>query len=174
MVIGRIIFSLLSCWFMVIMQVLTLNFFNVIKIMFLWFFLAFSTSYLFFLLCHKRNIAHIRKEIAVELARSLGLGCLLATLTIALYQCILSWMSKSEFFDLHRPMLVHGSLIGMPNSIFYNTISFIIVTLSALFAHHYVAPLLDCNDHQKVADRYGLCLLALSLVCWVFLWLIIV
>jgi len=173
MVIGTLLFSLLRCWFMIIGQILTLNILNIVKILFLWFFLAFSTSYLFFLLCHKRNMALIRKDIAAELARSMVLGLLFSTLTMALYECIIRWMSKSAFFDIHHAMLVHGSLVSLSNPIFYNTLSFIIVTLSALFAHHYVSPLLNCEQHHKVADRYGFCLLAISLVCWVFLWLII-
>ena len=173
MVIGRIIFSLFQCWLMVVKQVLLLNFFNFIKIMFLWFFLAFSASYLFFLLCHKRNIAQIRQDIAIELSRSLGLAALLTTLVMALYECIIRWMGRSEFFDIHSAMLTHGSLMSLSNSVFYNSLSFTIVMLSALFAHHFVSPLLNCDDHHAVSDRYGMSMILISLTCWAFLWLIL-
>ena len=173
MVIGRILFSMLQCWLMVGKQIFIHNLFNLFKIVFLWFFLAFSTSYLFFLLCHSKSIASIRKELAIEIARSLGLGFMLATLLVALYECIIGWLARSEFFDIHQAILNHLSISSGSHVIFYQTISFIFVLLSALFAHHFVAPLLECKQHHIISDRYGYCILGLSLMCWIFLWLIL-
>ena len=170
MVFGRIIFSLFSCWMMVIKQMLVLNPLYLFKVAFLWFFLAFAVTYLFFLLCHIKNVVHVRQDLAIELIRSLGFGFLVSTSILALYECILSTCARSEFFTMHQSMIWSMSAMHRSDVAFYKTISFMVVFMSAFFAYNSISGLLNNWCEKTVSDRYAVCIMMTSLLCWGFLW----
>ena len=170
MVFGRIIFSLFSCWMMVIKQVLILNPWYLFKVAFLWFFLAFSVTYLFFLLCHVKNMVHVRQDLAVELTFSMSKGFLLSTAILGLYEFILSTLARSEFFKAQQSMIKSLTLINSSDMALYKSLSFMVVSLSAVFAYRSVSQLLSNWCQKAVFNRYGLCIMMISLICWGFLW----
>ncbi|MCX5924450.1 MAG: hypothetical protein NTZ68_03440 [Candidatus Dependentiae bacterium] len=170
MVLGRVFFSLVGCWMMVVKQMLVLNPLYLFKVAFLWFFLAFAVTYLFFLLCHVKNMVNVRQDLAVELSKSLWFGFLTSTVFLALYECILTMLAKSEFFAIHRYMIVSMSVISRCDKAFYKTFSFMIVFMSAYFAYNSISSLLETWCKKAVCDRYALCIMMTSLICWGFLW----
>ncbi|MFA5998841.1 MAG: hypothetical protein WC747_02405 [Candidatus Babeliales bacterium] len=170
MVLGRVFFSLVGCWIMVVKHILVLNPLYLFKVAFLWFFLAFAVTYLFFLLCHIKNMVHVRQDLAIELSKSLGFGFLTSTAFFALYECIVSMLSKSEFFAIHKSMILSMSVMNRSDMAFYKTMSFMIVFTSAYFAYNSISSLLETWCQKAVLDRYGLSIMMTSLICWGFLW----
>ncbi|HSW76334.1 MAG TPA: hypothetical protein VLG50_04790 [Candidatus Saccharimonadales bacterium] len=170
MFIGRIIFSVFACWLGVVKHIVLLNPLYLFKIGFLWFFLAFAMTYLFFLVCHRNAMIHIRRDIAIELAYSLWWGFLSSTAFVALYECILSLVVKSEFFKIHQSMIYSLSLMSGPDVTFYRILSCMIVFTSAFFAYNSVLELLSNWCEKAVFNHYGLYIVITSLICWGFLW----
>lgn len=168
MLIGTLFYSIFRLW-LTIMQTVLLSPALVIKVGFLWFGMSFAMTYIFFLLVHKADVVHVRKDLALELARSLAMGFLLSTCLIALYEFVLTNVSHSKFFQ-HYNTLVHSLSLMQHNPYdLYVRVCCLMVILSGLFAAHYVGAMLDQWYGAKISERYGWSILVTTLLCWGFL-----
>lgn len=168
MLIGTLLFDVFRLW-LTIMQTVILSPILVIKVGFLWFGMSFAASYIFFLLVHKADVIHVRKDLAIGLARSLAMSFLLSTVLIALYEFILINVAYSKFFVHQQSFVTSLSLMRDNPYDLYIRLCCLMVILSGLFAAHYVGAMLDQWYGAKISERYGWSILATTLLCWGFL-----
>ncbi len=168
MLIGTLVYSVFRLW-LTMVQIVAVSPALVIKVGFLWFGMAFAMSYIFFLLVHKADVVHVRKELAIGLARSLVMSFLVSSLLISLYEFILNNLSRSKFFVSQRSMVQNLSLTAHDPYDLYMHLCCLMVILSGLFAAHYVGAILDQWYGSKISNRYGWSILVTTLLCWGFL-----
>ncbi len=169
MILGTFIFRIVRSWWMIVAMVVS-NPLMILKVAFLWFGMSFAISYLFFLLVHKHDSLYIRRDLAIALGRSLLMGCFLATMLVALYEFIVSNVMTSDFFATQQQFIQSLNIFASEFIILYQRICFLTVLFSGLFAAHYVGEILDAWHEGHVSNRYGWTIMAVTLLCWGFLW----
>ena len=166
MFIGIIIYTLFVHWLFILNLMLFSYAFILIKTIFLCFFLLFATTYLFFLLYHQQHIVHIRKQLAIEINRSICLAILMSSIIIAIYETILSFMKRSDFFQYQDALLDTLTTAKNPY-LFLVYLSGTILLLSALCSHTFITPLLA--SEKETSYKYAYAMLSISILCWLFL-----
>ena len=169
MIIGTFIFRIVSWWWTII-KMMVLSPFMILKVAFLWFGMSFAASYIFFLMVHKRDVLHVRQNLARALGRSLLMGGFLSTMLLAVYQFILSNFMTSRFFETQQHFIASLHVMSDEFVIVYQKICFLTVLLSGLFAAHYVGEMLDAWHEDHISNRYGWSIMAVTLLCWGFLY----
>ncbi len=167
MLLGTFIFSVLRIWLTLVQFIL---FSSVIKVAFLWFSMAFASSYIFFLLVHKQQVVYVRKALALNVAKSLGIGLLVSSMFIALYEFILQNMMFSKFFAAQQTFIQKSSLIQSNYRDLYIWICCSMIFLSGLFAMYFVGSMLDQWYEELISSRYAWSIFVTTLICWAFLW----
>ncbi|MBP6891951.1 hypothetical protein KBB68_00030 [Candidatus Babeliales bacterium] len=169
MIVGTFMFRIVR-WWLTLIQMLIFNPLMILKVSFLWFCMSFAASYIFFLIVHKYDVLDVRKDLAIALGRSFLMGAFVATLLISLYQFILTDVMISRFFATQQHFIASLNMMSDEFVILYQKFCFLTVLLSGLFASHYVGEMLDAWHDDHISNRYGWSIMAITLLCWGFLW----
>ncbi len=169
MIIGTFIFRIVSWWWTIVKMV-AFSPLMILKVAFLWFGMSFAASYIFFLLVHKHDVLHVRRDLAMAFGRSFLMGACVATMLVALYQFILGSVMTSKFFAAQQHFIASLNIMSDEFVILYQKLCFLTVLLSGLFAAHYVGEILDTWHDHHISNRYGWSIMAVTLLCWGFLW----
>src|SRR3990167_3234696 len=171
MILGTIIFRVVGAWWAII-KIVALSPFMFLKASFLWFFTSFAMSYIFFLVVHKFHMIYVRKDLAIELVRSLVMGFFIATMLMAFYEFLLWNFVNSRFFAAQQQAVQNLDLLSGNYQTLYQNLCFLTVLLSGLLATHYVGKILDGVHESHISDRYGWAELAITLLCCGFIWVV--
>jgi hypothetical protein len=171
MLIGTFRLSIVYWWWTITKMVI-FSPLMILKTAFLWFFMSFATSYIFFLVVHKFHMVYVRKDLAVALARSLIMGFFVALMLVALYQFILANFMTSRFFETQQNLISNLDMFSHEFIFLYQKICIFTLLLSGLFATHYVGEMLDAQHEPYISDRYGWTIMAITLLCCGFLWIV--
>lgn len=169
MILGTAIFRIVRMWWFIIKEII-MNPAMIFKVGFLWLSMSFAGSYIFFLLVHKHDVVRVRKDLAVALGRSFFMGFFVATMLIALYQFILGNFIDSKFLETQQNFIASLHIFATEFVFLYQGLCFLTIILSGLFATHYVGEILDEWHEAYISNRYGWSIMAVTLLCWGFLW----
>jgi len=172
MILGTFIFTVFRS-FIAVMALVARNPWYLLKVAFVWFFVVMAVTYGYFLWTHQDYIAKVRKELALCLGKSLWFGFLCTAVLVGLYEFILQMLCASTLFMASADTICYLSLTqGDPMRLF-RIMSTIWILLNAFWAYHFVEPLLVEWHEKRVVEGYGWLIIAVSLLCFGFLWCII-
>lgn len=172
MILGTFIITI----FKIVISILTLFLFAplfLIKISFFWFAMIFAASYIFFLIVHQSQVELVRKDIALALAKSLGLGFIVACCIEAFLQYWSFDVATSAWFLGHQSSLMSMCSALTTQGMVENRIVLMMIFLSGFFSAHLVGDMLDSWYSDNISELYGWMVVAITLLCCAFLWFVV-